>query len=199
MTLRILDALTLATSGRWPESVARKGGPNGSPSFATGASAPLAAPTLGTSALGAPWASVGALVALVGGALRADTHQASLERCRRGRRGRRGPVPSASLPERGTLRRAARRPLMVGVSSNTNALRGASMMPGRRRASSGTSPRSRTSKPTSSANHGVPLAAYMRPTPVWYARLGTTSEEPRCLGGVVTGDDGARSGGGMRV
>lgn len=62
MTLRILDALTLATSGRWPESVARKDGPNGSPSFARGASAPLAAPMLRTSALGAPWASVGALV-----------------------------------------------------------------------------------------------------------------------------------------
>jgi len=62
VTPRILDALTLATSGRWPESAARKDGPNGSPSFAKGASAPLAAPMLGTSTLGAPWASVGALV-----------------------------------------------------------------------------------------------------------------------------------------
>ena len=106
-------------------------------------------------ALGAPWTNVGAPVALVGGAARASADQVSLGRCRRGLR---SPVAIASFAERGTLRRGARRPLMVGVSSNTNALRGASMMPGRRRASSGSSSRSRTSKPTSSANQGVPLA-----------------------------------------
>ncbi|MCZ2108272.1 MAG: hypothetical protein LC118_01660, partial [Dehalococcoidia bacterium] len=63
--MRIPDALILATPGRWPESVARSGGPNGPPSFATGAPAPLAALVARSSALGAPWANVGALVALV--------------------------------------------------------------------------------------------------------------------------------------
>jgi hypothetical protein len=66
VNLRILDALILATSGRCPESVARKDGPNASPSFAKGAPARPPAPTLGTSAVGASWANVGALVALVG-------------------------------------------------------------------------------------------------------------------------------------
>jgi hypothetical protein len=145
---------------------------------------PATAPTPRTTALGARRANVGALVALVGAASRAGTHQVWLERRRRGPR---GSVAIASLAERGPLLRGARRPLIVGVSSNTYALRGASMMPGKRPASAGSSSRSRTSKPTSSANQGVPLAAYMRPTPVWYAcrTMNSTSDLPwpcrRCV------------------
>lgn len=74
--MAILDASILAMSGRWPESVARKAGPAGPPSFATCALLPASGPTLGTSALGAPWANVGALAALVGEAARSRDHQA---------------------------------------------------------------------------------------------------------------------------
>ncbi len=121
VTMRSLNALNLATPGRWPESVARMDGPNGAPGFATGAPTRLAAPFARPSDFGAPWANVGALVALVREAPRAGNLQVSLERCRRGWR---GPVAIASLAERGTLLRGARRPLMVGVSSNMYALRG---------------------------------------------------------------------------
>jgi hypothetical protein len=61
--MRILDASILATPGRWPESVARKDGPNASPSFATGAPARPAALCVLSVALGAPWANVRAPVA----------------------------------------------------------------------------------------------------------------------------------------
>lgn len=52
--MRILDALILATSGRWPESVARKGGPNSWPSFATGAPTRFARPSLAPASLARP-------------------------------------------------------------------------------------------------------------------------------------------------
>lgn len=64
--IAVTPVVILGTSGRWPESVARKGGPNDSPSFATCAPQTASAPMLGTSAFGAPWANVGALVALIG-------------------------------------------------------------------------------------------------------------------------------------
>ena len=56
------------------------------------------------------------------------------------------------------------------------------MMPGRRRAFSGNVTRSRTSKPTASANHGIAPAAYKRPTPTSYAcrTMNSTSALP-CL------------------
>lgn len=76
--MRILEALILATSGRWPESVASSGGSNGAPSVATGAPAPLAAPFARSSALGAPWANVGALVAHVGEAAGASAIKSRL-------------------------------------------------------------------------------------------------------------------------
>lgn len=65
VTMRILGASILATPGRWPESAARSGGPNGPPSIAAGAPARLAAPHARDPRRGAPWANVGALVALV--------------------------------------------------------------------------------------------------------------------------------------
>ena len=121
---------------------------------------PATAPTPRTTALGAPRANVGALVAFIGESELARLQRAVLLSDR---------VNRASTAERSTLRRGTRRPFWVGVSSKTKALRGASMMPGRRRASSGNIVRLRSSKPTASTNHCIALAAYMRPVPTSYA------------------------------
>lgn len=59
--------LIRATSERWPGSVARKDCPSSSSSFATGAPTRLAAPVARPGVTCAPWANVGALVALVSG------------------------------------------------------------------------------------------------------------------------------------
>ena len=58
--------LIRATSERWPGSVARKDCPSSSSSFATGAPTRLAAPVARPGVTCAPWANVGAPMALVG-------------------------------------------------------------------------------------------------------------------------------------
>ncbi len=121
---------------------------NRPPVAPTRALLPASAPHARVHAFGAPWANVGALVALIGKSELARVQRAAFSSDR---------VNRASTAERGTLRRGTRRPVWVGVSSKTKALLGASMMPGRRRASSGNIVRLRSSKPTASTNHCIAL------------------------------------------